>query len=464
MTIWSETCDTGNLESRARISLSMLSWVGERCWITTNAMPGLRGSAASSATVASNPPADAPMATTGNGGPTSPAECSTAALTPGFTGTDFAVLPRGRAGVGFLLGMTAIVAQSATSCVAREPRHPPRVTPAMPAERIVVIGASAGGVKALRALARELPAPFPAPLLVVQHVGNHRSILPELLSNSGGNRAAHAVDGERATAGRIHVAPPDHHLLLAGEHLRVMRGAKEHHSRPAIDPLFRSAAASRGPGVIGVVLTGNLDDGTAGLQAIKSCGGIAVVQDPDDAEVPSMPSSALRYVDVDHRVALAGMGALLAELATAPIPQPAATPVALEEELEAALGLGDPMEHLAAIGKPSTFTCPDCGGSLWALHDARPPRFRCHSGHAFTLRSLMRTQDEATDAALWSGLRALQEKHHLLDALAESHERAGDVGEAQELRRIAAQTRTEAETLRNLIDAPALGGLAVGEG
>src|SRR5688572_8991302 len=204
----------------------------------------------------------------------------------------------------------------------------------MASGRIVVVGSSAGGIRAWKSLAAQLGADFPAPILAVQHIGSHPSILPTLLARSGALPASHAIDGEVPRPGHIHVAPPDRHMLLEGDRIRLTRGAKENHTRPAIDPLFRSAAIARGADVIGVVLTGLLDDGTAGLQAIAQCGGTVVVQDPDDAEQASMPASALKYVRADHVVALDSVGPLLHRLAAEP-PRPgrsAASRVVRENE------------------------------------------------------------------------------------------------------------------------------------
>ncbi|MBA3597019.1 MAG: chemotaxis protein CheB [Methylibium sp.] len=289
--------------------------------------------------------------------------------------------------------------------------------------QIVVIGASAGGVKALTTLAHNLPRNFPAALVVVLHVGSYRSVLPGILTRAGPLPATHARHEERVEPGRIYVAPPDHHLLLADERLQLSRGAKEHHSRPAIDPLFRSAALAYGPGAIGVVLTGRLDDGTAGLQAIKECGGTAIVQDPDEAEAPDMPASACRFVNVDHCVALAALPELLVTLtkrAPAAAHQPQRQWPAHEQAI--LLAEGDPMEHLGAIATPSSFVCPDCHGSLWEIVDAQPRRFRCHTGHAFTIRTLQDTLATTSDESLWSARRALQERLLLLREMKRSVE------------------------------------------
>jgi two-component system chemotaxis response regulator CheB len=213
------------------------------------------------------------------------------------------------------------------------------------------------------------------------------------------------------------VAPPDHHLLLEHERICLSRGPKEHHSRPAIDPLFRSAALCYGPRVVGVILSGHLDDGTAGLQAVKGCGGLAVVQDPRDAEVASMPMSALRHVDVDHCEPVADMGRLLAMLAREPVPTgDVSAPSALRSEH--AVGMSnsarDAMRHLQAFAAPSTHSCPDCGGVLWEVKGAEPARFRCHTGHAFTLLTLAESMREVTEDALQNAIRALQEQAILL--------------------------------------------------
>jgi two-component system chemotaxis response regulator CheB len=223
---------------------------------------------------------------------------------------------------------------------------------------IVVIGASAGGVSALQRMAADLPPEFPAAVLIVLHVGANRSLLPKLLAAAGPNSASHAQDGEKLRMGHLAVAPPDHHLLLNNGYLNLTRGPKENFARPAIDPLFRSAALTYGPRVLGVVLTGNLDDGTAGLQAIKECGGFTVVEDPSTAFAPSMPASALEYVEVDHRVPIELMGRKLAELVAQSSPEAKTTPPALRHEHAPQAGTVNAMDDLKAIAAPSAIICP----------------------------------------------------------------------------------------------------------
>jgi two-component system chemotaxis response regulator CheB len=318
---------------------------------------------------------------------------------------------------------------------------------------VVVVGASAGGVRALLRLAAQLPAGFPAPVCTVLHVGSHASRLPELLSAAGANPAVHARSGERLQPGRIHVAPPDHHLLLQGDVMRLTRGPREHHTRPAIDPLFRSTALSAGPRAVGVLLTGSLDDGVAGLQAIKQCGGQVVVQDPHDAQEPGMPLAALRAVHADHCVSLPAMGELLVRLVTQPVAAgPLRAPARLEREHAAGLTGKDSIDDLRAVSAPSTLACPDCGGVLWEIEGAAPPRYRCHTGHAYSLFSLGDAQAQATEQALWAAIRALHERELLLRKVADVDRSAGDEQHAGRATEEADSVARQMQVLRELAE------------
>ncbi|HEY1141202.1 MAG TPA: chemotaxis protein CheB [Lysobacter sp.] len=323
-----------------------------------------------------------------------------------------------------------------------------------PRRDIIVIGASSGGVRILLDMAAALPAPIPASILLVQHIGTHRSILPELLMRSGRNPAMHARSGLSIEPGQIYVAPPDHHMLVVGNEIRLTREAKENHARPAIDPLFRSAAISMGSRVIGVVLSGRLDDGTAGLQAIKACGGLAVVQEPADAEAPDMPASASANVAVDHYVTRQTLAGTLRRLVDEPISSPrVAAPPELIQEFQLSLGEGDAMEQLDAIGRTSKITCPDCNGVLWEINNSHPPRYRCHTGHAYTQRTLEHTQGTRTDEALWKALRALQEREELLSTMADACRGRSDADEAQRLEAEAEHVKTHAQQLQRMVSA-----------
>ena len=321
--------------------------------------------------------------------------------------------------------------------------------------RLVVIGASLGGVPALIQIAAALPEGFPAPVLTVLHVGQLPSILPTLLASNSRLEVSHATHDEPLHAGRIYVAPPDHHMLVVDDRIVLTRGPKEHHTRPAIDPLFRSAALAHGADVVGVVLTGTLDDGTTGLQAIKEAGGVAVVQDPEDAFARSMPASALKYVEVDHCVPLPLIPVLLSSLVAKRRPSaPASTShrERLEHEQQLTLQKGNPVEHLQALGKPSTFACPDCHGTLWDVLDSRPQRYRCHTGHSFTARTLQETMTMASDEAVSNARRALQEREILLRHMADQCRALGEEHRAARLEQAARQLERQGELLFDLLE------------
>jgi two-component system chemotaxis response regulator CheB len=321
----------------------------------------------------------------------------------------------------------------------------------LPFHRLIVVGASVGGVAALLSLVSHLPSNFDTPLLVVLHTGAHPSILPELLTQRGRMPAAHAVNGEAIQPGRIYVAPPDHHMLVAGERIRLTRGPKEHHTRPSVDPLFLSAALHHGPAVVGVVLSGTLEDGTAGLQAVKACGGVALVQEPSEAQAPGMPRSALRYVQVDHRLPMRALAEQLVALASEPPPprmQP--PPLRLVHEMRLIEGEGNAMENLEAIAQPTPFVCPDCKGGLWQVDGAAPVRYRCHTGHAFTLKTLQQALTETMDEALWTAVRSLQEQTVLLGMLAMVHRQEGAEGQATRLDLVRQGIEVQSRRLRDL--------------
>jgi two-component system chemotaxis response regulator CheB len=321
----------------------------------------------------------------------------------------------------------------------------------MSTREIVVMGASAGGVQALSELAANLPSRLPAAVFVVLHIGANESILPALLAVRSPMPVAHARDGELIEHGRIYIAPPDHHLLLSADHVQLTRGPKEHHTRPAIDPMFRSAALAHEARVIGVVLSGTRDDGTAGLQAIKQCGGVAIVQDPREAEYAEMPQSALDHVDIDHCLPVEGIAQQIAALAGTAIPAPATpAPSRLVREHATSLGEVNVMEELESLGKTSRFVCPDCSGSLWEITGSDPPRYRCHTGHGFSLRTLLAALDDTTEQALWSAVRALQEKAQALRRQAAAE--AASTRDAATTLALADDAERQASALRDVVE------------
>ena len=335
-------------------------------------------------------------------------------------------------------------------------------TPPIPARDIVVIGTSTGGVDALRQVIAGLTSGFKPAVLIVMHIGAHDSILPSLLAHTSVLPVREARHGDLVEAGRVLVAPPDLHLTMVRDGARcsvvLARTTKENHTRPAIDPLFRAAAAAFGARAIGVILTGAMDDGTAGLAAIKACGGIAVVQDPSEALAPSMPSSAIDNVAVDHVLRLDEIPRALLRLAEADAQggwaADAAPPIPAWVAAENRFGMeGVEMHRLEELAKPSTFTCPECHGTLWELNDQQPRRFRCHTGHAYSERNLVALQGELVEGSIWSAVRALQEKEMLLRRMADDALRNKHIAASLDYSAQARLAQRSAEVLRGLITA-----------
>lgn len=307
--------------------------------------------------------------------------------------------------------------------------------------RIVVIGASQGGVQALQTLVSGLGTKVGAPILIVLHVGGAQSILPSILSDIDGIKASHPVDRERIQPGQIYVAPPDHHMLVTDGHIELSRGPRENWARPAIDPLFRSAAESYGPEAIGVVLSGRLNDGTAGLYEIKRRGGTAIVQTPSDAESPDMPRSALENVPVDYCLPVGEMPRLLIRLAGESLRQ--------RSQIVHGGGVMEPK-----IESPSAQTCPECGGAMREESIGKLTRFRCHIGHMMTAEVLAAQQVESLENDFSALLRRLNERTGLCREIADKHfanghHRAGETwsraAEESAGREIAAQQLVRAE-------------------
>ena len=325
----------------------------------------------------------------------------------------------------------------------------------MPVQRIVVIGASAGGIVALKALVSRLRSDFPVPVLMAMHVASdHKSLLPSILSRAGDLIAVQAEDGQALAPGRIYVAAPGFHLLAGRERLRVSNGPKENGFRPSVDVLFRSAAYHWGARSIGVVLSGSMDDGSSGLYAIKRMGGIAVVQDPRDAEYSDMPLSALSRASVDHKAAAGEIGALLNEVALQPAgpepPDAAEYRQHLQVELDISSNDSAFDRALMEYGEPTRYTCPSCSGVLSKIEEGNTHRFRCHTGHGYSLASLLSEHRVHLEDRLWQGLMSLQESISLLNDAAERLRASGDEVGAQDFRAKVEEAKAHADTLRGL--------------
>jgi two-component system chemotaxis response regulator CheB len=297
----------------------------------------------------------------------------------------------------------------------------------MVGHNIVAIGASAGGVETLLELVRELPADFPAAVFIVVHFPDWgKSHLPKILAKNTSLPVAHAVDGEAIVPGRIYIGPPDYHLLIKRNFIRLVQGPHENGFRPAIDPLFRTAARVHGARTVAVVLTGLLDDGTAGLMDVKKQGGIAIVQDPDEALFASMPRSAIESVAVDYILPVAKIAAVLNRLAREPVIGEGGKSMSDSnspefEELDIVEIDGEKLRQRGTPGPAAGFICPDCGGSLYEVKDREGLlQFRCRVGHAWSATSLMAGKAETQEHALWAAIYSLEERAELMERMAQS--------------------------------------------
>ncbi|PWC87201.1 chemotaxis protein CheB [Azospirillum sp. TSH100] len=321
---------------------------------------------------------------------------------------------------------------------------------------IIVIGASAGGLTALTRLFGGMPKQCAPTVFVVLHITpNAHSVLPQLLDRIGWLPAFHPTDGEPIRPGHIHVAPPDHHLLVHRDRVLIRRGPRENRTRPAVDPLFRSAGVAFGSRVVGVVLSGTLDDGTSGLRAIRRCGGIGVVQEPDDAEWPGMPQSAINRGEADHVLPLDRMPALLSRLAAEPAPP--SPPVPFDIVTEARIAEQEfttVSDDTQTVGKPTTLSCPECGGGLSEIHDGPVLRFRCQVGHAYSPDAMEAAQAEAMENALWVALRTHEDRVELFRRLGDHARERGQPRLAATWDKQMQEARRNAELLRAVLSKP----------
>lgn len=309
------------------------------------------------------------------------------------------------------------------------------------ARGVVGLVASAGGVEALRAFVAQLPADLDAAVLVVLHtLPTGPSLLPSILERAGPLPARHAVDGERITPGVVLVAPPDHHLLVEGDQVRLEVGPRVSGHRPSADLLLRTLAESWSTRAAGVVLSGTMDDGARGLRAIRRAGGLALVQDPHEATFPGMPTAAIEEA---RPVMVAPISALVEAVKSwlehAGDPRPEHGPV---EPLDPDGGEGDPA---------TAFTCPDCGGTLFLDDDPGAERFRCRVGHSFSAEGLLAAKQDALEATLWAGVVALRERADLYARLAQRCGRQGMSARGDAYKRKEQSSRRQATELRDML-------------
>jgi two-component system chemotaxis response regulator CheB len=288
-------------------------------------------------------------------------------------------------------------------------------------KKVVVVGTSAGGLYAIKSLISQLQEKFEAPILIVQHISADATgnVLLDALNKLGSLTCEHAVSGTSLQNGHIYLAPSDHHMMIDDdERILITKGAQENRSRPAIDPLFRSAAAVFANKVIGILLTGYLDDGTAGMIAIKRCGGTCIVQDPADAEYPDMPQNALNQTKVDYCLPLLEMGGLLYQLLSKKSGKSKPIPKDILIETKIAKRVLSDLPSVNALGEQVPFNCPGCGGVLWKIDEGSALRYRCHTGHAYTSASLLAEQTMKIEETMWTALRMFEERKNLLTTVA----------------------------------------------
>ncbi len=324
---------------------------------------------------------------------------------------------------------------------------------------IVAIGASSGGVEALSRVVRRLPASLDASVFVVLHMAPSRtSALPAILARETTLPTTQAQDGEPIRRGHVYVASPDRHLIVRPGHMSLTAGPTENRVRPSVDALFRSAAVAYPGRTVGVVLTGNLDDGAAGLAAIKRCSGLAVVQDPAEAFAKSMPQSAIDATDIDHIAFLDEMGPLIARLVEEPAPADAAAPGDLVAEVASSFLIEQPIGKFHTFGPdvdlPAPLACPECSGGLMPVNGdelSRTTRYRCHVGHTFSARSLLEALGDDMERALWVALRSLEERIALLEVLAREQEQRDRRMSGRQYRARADELRVSVKRIRDLL-------------
>jgi two-component system, chemotaxis family, protein-glutamate methylesterase/glutaminase len=316
---------------------------------------------------------------------------------------------------------------------------------------IVVIGSSAGGVEALPRVLQQLPADLAAAVFIVQHIAPTKTpYLASILARSSRIPVGWAEQGARVEHGRVLVAPPDVHLLIAEDHVQLTGGARENHSRPSIDKLFRSAAAGYGSRVIGVLLTGMLDDGVAGLRTIRRAGGTVIVQDPADAAFPDLPSHALTALTPDRTLPLDAIGAAIASLVGEHVQMALAPPdLAIEAAMDRR-GSASP-DQMNQLGPQTALACPECHGPLWHIGDEDTRRFRCYLGHVTTARELLDASAGEVESALWSAVRALNDRAGTLETLATDARTTGSGQSAAIYASRAREVREQAELARRFM-------------
>ena len=317
---------------------------------------------------------------------------------------------------------------------------------------IVVIGASAGGIEAIETLLSGFDSTLQATIFVVLHIpAESPSMLAQIFNRASSLKVKTAEDGEAIQIGQVYVAPPGVHLLVEPGYMRLHKGPTENRHRPAVDPLFRSAAVAYRSRVIGVVLTGFLDDGASGLLSVKRCGGLAIAQDPADAKYPDMPTAAIATADVDHQLPIHKIAPAIARLVQEQAPPVDDIPADIVMEARIAGRTMSDIRKEQKIGHLVPISCPECAGPLWQMEAGNIRRYRCHVGHGFTARALMATQDTALEQALWAAMRTMEERANLATTMAQDEIEKGRYKSAEVYEERAQTSKSHAQIIRRLL-------------
>lgn len=317
---------------------------------------------------------------------------------------------------------------------------------------IVAIGGSAGGLEAVQTVLGSLPDVLEASIFVVLHQHSESdAMLAGILSRHTAMPVVSPENGQRFEGSHLYVAPADRHMILYDQKVYLARGPRENRSRPAIDPLFRSAALAGGSGTVGILLSGMLDDGVSGLEAIARCGGVTIVQDPGEAAWPQLPATALELLDVDFCLRLQEIARKIPALVVSPAGTPVPIPEDIRMEVEIATDAASSIEKESKMGELASFACPECGGALWSLENDSLRRYRCHVGHAFSARSLLEEQERELERALWIALRTLEEKARMLDSLARDERRSERTLSSGTFEERASEVRQQIDAIRKTL-------------
>lgn len=299
---------------------------------------------------------------------------------------------------------------------------------------IIVIGASAGGIQAIREVIAQISADRNVAVFVVLHVSrkSNSEALTRIFQKITSLTCEVGTDGAAIRRGHLYLAPPNHHMMVNNGRIRVHQGTRENKYRPSIDVLFRSAAVNYRSRVIGIILSGMFDDGTSGMSAIKRCGGICIIQDPSDAEFPDMPKSVINHLQVDYQVPLANVGNVLEDIFNKPVPPDHPVPKELQVEATITEKMMTSINELKEFADRSDFVCPDCGGGLWAIKNDPMHRYRCHTGHVYYENTLFEIQGLHLEESVWISIRMLEERRNLLLLMGTHAQESENVELAQE--------------------------------